>query len=162
MARLTLEEIEQIYKNRTEYYVVYYKDGKEHRECREDINKARALFYRIVKDLYEIDFINISCDWLCDIKENPYKLSLIEVAKGNTSILLGYGKESLTEHNKRWSKIYEEEKRLKEEEKKKSAKMKTMTEMLLGDVSIDEYNNSLELFASLHGTTLKSWGIDKL
>ena len=53
MARLTLEEIEQIYKNRTEYYVVYYKDGKEHRECREDINKARALFYRIVKDSCE-------------------------------------------------------------------------------------------------------------
>jgi hypothetical protein len=93
MAQLTLAEIEQIYRNRAEYYVVYYKDGKEYKEIREDVDKARALFYRIVKELYpNNNFSIISYDWLCDINQNFYKLSLIEVAKGNTSILLGYGK----------------------------------------------------------------------
>lgn len=30
MAKLTLEQIEELYRNKTEYVVKYYKNGKEH------------------------------------------------------------------------------------------------------------------------------------
>ena len=41
--KLTLEEIDAIYRNKTEYHIVFYKDDKEFRYVREDIDKARSL-----------------------------------------------------------------------------------------------------------------------
>lgn len=43
--KLTLEEIDAIYRNKIEYHVVFYKGDIEFRYVREDIDKARSLFF---------------------------------------------------------------------------------------------------------------------
>ena len=165
--KLTLEEIDAIYRNKIEYHVVFYKDDKETRWVREDIDKARSLFFRTVCDLYHLESCsNISTNWLTHLNQNYYKVALLEVSPGEEPIpLIGYGKESDEDFYARWKAIEDkkrEEQQRKREEERSLRSQRSMIQMLLGDVSIDEYNKSLEMFAAIHGTTLDNWGIEKI
>ena len=84
--RLTLEEIDAIYRNKTKYFVTYVKDGQEYKLEREDIDKARALFYRMLNELYynpnlvnkcDFNFHNTLTNWLCYEKDNPLHMELL-------------------------------------------------------------------------------------
>lgn len=160
--KLTLEEIDAIYRNKTEYHVVFYKDDKEFRYVREDIDKARSLFFRTVCDLYHLDFCsNISTNWLTHLNQNYYKIALLEVSPGEEPIpLLGYGKESDEDFYARWKEIEDkkrEEQQRKRDEERAARSYRNLMEFM--GTSVEEYNESVTLFAALHGTTPDKWGI---
>jgi hypothetical protein len=160
--KLTLEEIDAIYRNKTEYHVVFYKGDNEFRYVREDIDKARSLFFRTVCDLYHLDFCsNISTNWLTHLNQNYYKIALLEVSLGEEPItLLGYGKESDEEFYARWKAIEDkkrEEQQRKRDEERVARSYQNLMEFL--GTSTEEYKESVTLFAALHGTTPDKWGI---
>lgn len=160
--KLTLEEIDAIYRNKTEYHVVFYKDDKEFRYVREDIDKARSLFFRTVCDLYHLDSCsNISTNWLTHLKQNYYKIALLEVSPGEEPIpLLGYGKESDEDFYARWKAIEDkkrEEQQRKRDEERAARSYRNLMEFM--GISTQEYKDSVTTFAALHGTTPDKWGI---
>ena len=160
--KLTLEEIDAIYRNKTEYHVVFYKDDKEFRYVREDIDKARSLFFRTVCDLYHLDSCsNISANWLTHLKQNYYKIALLEVSPGEEPItLLGYGKESDEDFYARWKAIEDkkrEEAQRKREEERAARSYRNLMEFM--GTSVEEYNEAVTNFAAMHGTTPDKWGI---
>lgn len=160
--KLTLEEIDAIYKNKTEYHVVFYKDDKEFRYVREDIDKARSLFFRTVCDLYHLDSCsNISTNWLTHLKQNYYKIALLEVSPGEEPItLLGYGKESDEDLRARWKVIYDKEReevQRKREEERSARSYRNLMEFM--GTSPEEYKEAVTNFAAMHGTTPDKWGI---
>ena len=160
--KLTLEEIDAIYRNKTEYHVVFYKDDKEFRYVREDIDKARSLFFRTVCDLYHLDFCsNISTNWLTHLNQNYYKIALLEVSPGEEPItLLGYGKESDEDFYARWKEI--EDKKREEQQRKRDEERAARSYCNLMEfmgISSQEYKDSVTTFAALHGTTPDKWGI---
>lgn len=128
MKKLTLEEIEQIYKNRPVYQVIYdTEDGREIVQEREDIDKARYLF---------------------DSERGKHNnLRLVEICRGEVTMI-----------HKEKEPIVVEQKHAQKEVVKRNP----FPQSLLGDMSIEEYNHSLRLFASLHGTTLENWGLKEL
>ena len=76
-------------------------------------------------------------------------LSLVEVSDNDRIVLRGYGMTPISR---------EEKPKSAQAEKKVS---NDFFENFFG-ISREEYNECLERFASLHGTTLDAWGIDKV
>lgn len=160
--KLTLEEIDAIYKNKTEYHIVFYKDDKEFRYIREDIDKARSLFFRTVCDLYQLSSCSsISTNWLTHLNQNYYKITLLEVSPGEDPIpLLGYGVESDEDLRARWKVIYDKEReevQRKREEQRSARSYRNLMEFM--GTSPEEYKEAVTNFAAMHGTTPDKWGI---
>lgn len=129
--KLTLHEVENILSNRTEYRVIYEKNGKEIVQVRDTVERAYALYCRE----------NI---------EQKGKGRLVEVLpNGETIILRGHGVSPIIERK-------EDRKPMVLSEKKQP---KTRLQCLLGDMSYDEYANAVRNFAAMHGTTPEAWGI---
>lgn len=146
--KLTLEEVDNFYKNRTEYKITYQLNGKTIIEYREDINKARFLFNSLYKSLYGREY-----DTYRNIT-HPYNISLIEVSHstGEELIIRGFGSESIEEIYKRYESIKEQQ------VIKKDSEPKSFFEKIFG-ISYEEYSESINKFAYLHGVTPEDWGI---
>lgn len=142
MARLTLEQIEEIEKKKTWYHIIYEnEDGVENIQIRDTVERA---FF-----LYQSEKIELK----------P-KGRLEEVrADGSRVVIRGYGTETYSEI---LIKYAQKEAREREERRKHSEMIapKSMIQALLGDVSYDEYKTSVENFAKIHGTTPEKWGIN--
>lgn len=140
MAKLTLEQIEEIEKNRTYYHVIYENvDGSENIQIRDTIERAFLL--------YEREAISLK----------P-KGRLEEVrSDGSRFILRGYGSKTSQE-------ILIEAAQKREEEGRrrcnKESVPKPFIEALLGDVSYDEYKTAVFNFARLHNATPDEWGLN--
>lgn len=146
--KLTLEQIEELYKNRVEYKITYQLNGKTITIYREDIDKARFLFNSLYKSLYGREY---------DTYKNityPYNISLIEVrhSTGEELVIRGFGSESIEE-------IYKRHETIKEQQiGKKNSEPKSFFEKMFG-ISYEEYSESINKFANLHGVTPEDWGI---
>lgn len=125
MNKLTLDQIEDIYRNKPQYKVIYdTEDNKEVIQERGDIDKARHLF---------------------NSERGKHKnLRLIEITSGKITM------------------VHREHEPIIIEEQQKRTTHKPHSCGILGGMSTEEYNQALNRFAALHGTTLENWGIKEL
>lgn len=140
MAKLTLEQIEEIQKNKTYYHVIYENvDGSENIQIRDTVQRAFLLYEREA------------------ISRKP-KGRLEEVrSDGSRVVLRGYSSKTSQEI------LIEAAQKREEEERRRCNKksvLKPLIQALLGDVSYNEYKTAVLNFARLHNATPDEWGLN--
>lgn len=139
MAKLTLEQIEEIEKNRTYYHIIYENvDGGENIQIRDTIERAFFLYEREA------------------ISHKP-KGRIEEVRPdGSRFVIRGYGSKTSQEILIEAAQKREEERRICNQK----SVPKPLIHALLGDVSYDEYKTAVFNFARLHNATPDEWGLN--